>query len=453
MKRVTLNIIFMKTWKMVTLCTSKTIGAHLKTVLKDKIVIEDNKLISIFGINNSKKICWFILDNKNNLLSINDKVPKKMNVLGINLDILKNVLLNYNDTLESMKLNTYLKEEYGIELIPGLKDIEKKEEIKEETVEVVVKPAIVIEKEEELEVVLKEDKKKVKKEEEPKTPKKEEPKKEPKQKEKEKKEEKKAEPKTEPIIPKKDEKPKTSKTEEPKIVEKTEEPKKVEKPKENKKDKSKKEEIKVEPKKKDEDKELEKKKKLLEEKKKELEKKKKELEKSKKLPLQEKPSEVKLTLNITNNDTSSLTVETNDTKTPEARQKEEPKKEPEKQGQRVTFTIVGPDGRVLYSNVITNDMPLSVMDILLKTGLPLNIEFGNFITSINGINNTNYVPGSNNNSGWVYEVNNAKVNLASNEYIAKENDSIVWKYVNLDKFFVSEEPELTEEESIGGKTR
>lgn len=110
--------------------------------------------------------------------------------------------------------------------------------------------------------------------------------------------------------------------------------------------------------------------------------------------------------------------------------------------QRITFTVVLPTGEVLYSKVILNSTPMTVEELLKKTGLPIKDDLG-FIESIAGINNQGM-------SGWVYEVNGAPIMVSASDYVVNPEDEITWKYINFDPIDLplEEDQNLTVEEFV-----
>ena len=90
--------------------------------------------------------------------------------------------------------------------------------------------------------------------------------------------------------------------------------------------------------------------------------------------------------------------------------------------QKIVFTVVSPNGEILYNRVIMNTMPMTVEQLLKKTGLPIKDDLG-FVESIAGINNQGM-------SGWVFEVNGAPVMVSAADYIVNPEDQITWKYIN-----------------------
>lgn len=126
-----------------------------------------------------------------------------------------------------------------------------------------------------------------------------------------------------------------------------------------------------------------------------------------------------------NKTTNNTDVEVSD----ETNKKEKTK---EKKNQRIIYAVISPTGEVLYNQRITNLEPMTVEELLMQSGLDINVTNG-FINGICGISNEGM-------SGWVFEVNNAPVMVPANQYIVNPSDQITWKYID---FSVMMEPEAT----------
>ena len=137
--------------------------------------------------------------------------------------------------------------------------------------------------------------------------------------------------------------------------------------------------------------------------------------------------------------------------------------EKQKTPQTITYTVISPTGEILYNNLATISEPMTIQDMIIKTGLPITIEekSTNLLTSINGFKN--YTLSESVYGGWIFEVNGKWCNQAMNQYIMQPNDVITWKYLGtpLELLQMDEENNLTmvgediptDEMSKGGKSR
>ena len=116
-------------------------------------------------------------------------------------------------------------------------------------------------------------------------------------------------------------------------------------------------------------------------------------------------------------------------------EKKEDSKEKDKK-QKIGYTVLSPKGGVLYHKEITNYQPLTVEALLIQSGLKINNSLG-FIESIEGIKNEGM-------SGWVFEVNDMPVMVSASEYVINPEDQITWKYVDFSKV----DEKSSEKESI-----
>jgi len=96
-----------------------------------------------------------------------------------------------------------------------------------------------------------------------------------------------------------------------------------------------------------------------------------------------------------------------------------------KENQSIAYTIISPTNEILYHKEIKCKSPMSVIDLLIQSGLEVN-NSNNFIESIGGISNEGM-------SGWIFEVNSAPVMVPASEYIVSPNEQIVWKYIDFSK--------------------
>lgn len=471
MKKVNLHIIFYKKWILKTTSqTEDTIGAYLKKVLKNKITVNNNnRITSLFNIHINANFCWLILDSKNNLLTLNSKVPKKVIIIGIDLKQFYAKIVNLMHTKQIRMINAYIKELYGYNLYKDI--IEDEIEVKpleEKIVKEIIKPAILLE---EVKKDVKETKPKpIIKRKEPKNISKNEkadlqpaeikdenkPKENSKnkkvtpkevvnqtQKEKEEKPKVKAETtKQDKQLKSIDDKPVTTNNDdeidmpkvEPKAKNKNEEKKvdNIKKKKEQLSDNNlaKTTELKKEPKLINKPIEEKKEKKKKQDEKLKKDNKKKSLSEPKE---EEKPKEIQIVLTLNNQDDNKKTNNNKNTNrlavvTPIEDDNNEKTVETdisnrlEPNVQKITFTVVLPNGQLLYNKVILNSSPMTVVELLKKTGLPIKDDLG-FIESIAGINNQGM-------SGWVYEVNGSPIMISASDYVVNPEDEITWKYVN-----------------------
>ena len=121
------------------------------------------------------------------------------------------------------------------------------------------------------------------------------------------------------------------------------------------------------------------------------------------------------------------------------------KEEPKKDNQAIIYAVIGPDGNTIYSQKIVNTVPMSVEDLLIQSGLDLDVRNG-FINGISGIQNEGM-------SGWVFEVNNAPLMVPASEYIVNPTDQIKWKYVDFSKMMQPQTEEMQMEEPMVGRSR
>ena len=101
-----------------------------------------------------------------------------------------------------------------------------------------------------------------------------------------------------------------------------------------------------------------------------------------------------------------------------------------KEEQKIFYTVISPTGEVIYNKIFVNEKPISVEELLLKSGLTV-IDSNGFVESIEGFKNEGM-------SGWVFEVNNAPIMVPASEYIVNPCDKITWKYVDFSKMIENE---------------
>ena len=115
----------------------------------------------------------------------------------------------------------------------------------------------------------------------------------------------------------------------------------------------------------------------------------------------------------------------------------------EPKDQSIIYIVESPTGEILYKKKLINVQPLTVVDLLLQSGLEI-VQTKGFINSINGIQNEGM-------SGWVFEVNNAPIMVPASEYIINPTDQITWKYVDFSKMMQEENENIKEEENVSRK--
>jgi len=99
--------------------------------------------------------------------------------------------------------------------------------------------------------------------------------------------------------------------------------------------------------------------------------------------------------------------------------------------QNISYSIVSPTGEMLYKANVKLKNPVTVLDLLLNSGLDIKKCEG-FIKGIAGINNQGM-------AGWVFEVNDVPVMVSASEFIVNADDHIKWKYVDFSKINVQQE--------------
>ena len=496
MKKVQLNVVFFKKWTLKTTCYDTNMGDYLKRTLKEKIEIKDNRIVSLFNIKINSTYTWLIMDSKNNLLTLDAKIPKKVIIIGIDLKAFYASIIDLMQTEQIRIINKYITNVYGIKLYEDMIDEEIPiKPLSKKTIEEIITPVII---EEKVEIKKpKEDKKekevpgsvaKVKKEVvvsdkksdkvEERVPKKEtvvqreiiikddintkkeKPKsvvnnkpqkkevKETTSKEKENPLEEKKEIKDNIVKKKGTEKKEKVIDKQPNVkkdIEKKPIKKDDEKPKETKglKDNNTKSKIEIEkPKQEKKNNELddktkkENKKKVEMVSKKEETKPKKEKEQVIKEEKKEVPKEIQIVLDLKDNDSAlnneepknnRLIVATkdsiNENNTTDGDNKEQDSFTEQSNIQRIVFSVITETGEVIYNRVIINTKPMTVEELLKKTGLPVLESSNGFVESIAGFENNN------NSHWWVYEVNGAPVMEAASDYIVSPEDQITWKYM------------------------
>ena len=147
MKLVNLNIIYKDIWTIKTISRDKNISNFLNRILKNTITIEDNKIISLFNIKTSKKLCFIIIDSNYNLLDLKSKVPNKFMILCIDTNILNQQTNNYNQK-DIISLKDYLYNTYKIDIFPNIelpleKDNNKQIKVSKDTINKIIKPSII----------------------------------------------------------------------------------------------------------------------------------------------------------------------------------------------------------------------------------------------------------------------------------------------------------------------
>ena len=453
MKKVQLNVVFFKNWTLKTVCESISVGEYLKSTLKEKIDIKNNKIVSLFNIKINSNFTWLIMDAKRNLLALDASVPKKIIILGIDLKAFYNNIISYINTNPIRMINRYIEKLYGYKLYEDNDEDEiEVKPISKELLENVIMPVVVQEKKEEqkVEIIKKHVQPKLEKEEKKQGEKKEQKEKAAKQeinKEtvvKEKIASKQKEKKENDIKPIKKEvlkgekvKPRVQEIKQEKKENKIKEEANKPKTKNELKDKTEKGSVKK-VNKKGEKKEVKKEKESqtdesLVKKKKEpvSEKKKNKTEKK----TEEKPKEIQIVLNLNDNQKTNnanklyviVPKENENEKSSEEDTKTESNKKAieEENIQKISFTVLSPTGQVLFSKVIRNSVPMTPYIFLKMTGLPIIESSEGFIQSIAGINNAGM-------SGWVYEVNGSPIMASATDYVINPEDQITWKYVSFE---------------------
>ena len=464
-----------------------TISGYLKTALKDKIVIEDDRLISLFNVPNSKKFCWFIVDDKANLHSLNDKIIKNINIIGVNLDVLYDVLKNKNEENDYLTVHKYIKDEYMIEW-KELGEKEKKtvekfdkvnngvKNIKEETLREMLTISVPLEKKKDKKDVVekKKDKTILNKNRIDEVIKKDTPK----EKKRDEKENKRVNKSSDNVNTnvngnKKEEAKKQDV--DVKKIENVDIPKKVEK--------EKKVEIKKEDKKKD----------VVEKKKEETVKEEKSerkvsnenaikemikenTPKEKQELIETPPKEIDIVISIDNDGNKKMVTIVNNkpvdkkekdvkktdndikVEKDEIKEKEEIKEtkeinildrvqklkeekeklleKKEEKGvvhddfiksqvpvQKIRYTVLSPSGKVIFNSTIDNYIPMTVSEYLARTGLQVETDENDFVQSINDIKSEGMM-------GWVFLVNGKFLPIPADQYIINPEDEITWKYVD-----------------------
>ena len=487
-KKVELQITFFKKWVLKSTCADNAnLKTYLKQTLRSGINIENDKITSLFEIKSFMGFCWLIMDSKHNLLSLNSNTPKKVIIIGIDIKQFYNKIIDKSLTNQVRLLNAYIGHLYGFKLYEDV--IEEEiiiEPIKKDTMKEIIEPVIVEEKKVEVQkkekpikkqakkgskiesenkksVVLVEEEKQKKKEEKP-------VKEEITAKEKVKKDAIKADAINKNVVdvPTNNDAKKTELNDETKKKEKPVKDSQVKNIPKEKKATDKKDSIKGKEEKNknvhnSDNKETEKQKENIKESSKKKQKTK--VEKSIEKKVEEKkqddaiPEEILITLKLNekenteevqSNNSSTIIVST-PKKEFEVEQKDTSTFINSVNEQKITFTVVSPNGEILYSKVVKNSMPMSVEELLKRTGLPI-INSQGFIESIAGINNQGM-------SGWVYEVNGAPVMISASDYIVNPEDQITWKYISFAPIDLPLEEEMEVpldfpiEEPVGKKMR